>query len=355
MSARISIIRSTVAVGLVCLASVCLESVCWASGAPADAWPISFVKLAVPGSAYGGASSAEPVHDCQPESFDPKVNAYHPVAAAQPASGVAQAPAGAAVTAYQVEGGEAGDTMTINSRAKPDDARIDLPAPFVLTRYIFSCASGSSEALVFEKNGKRHAIFTHVAQVGFTPDLDTVVFYNRGQLTRHGGWQEMRAIFSIPRKRFAPLPMIRETAWLAQVGSDRILTYGLPRGGKPATVAVWGLNGKLMQALSVPLHAAADGKGATDAIGLLPREQGTFYQLARTGENAAALRLQDIRHQQAHRAIQLAVPGAATDPVAVGTRVQLDLSGLSLAGGAVKYRVSASGTGDDWGPWQTAQ
>jgi hypothetical protein len=347
MSLRISIIRSTLAVGLICLGSVGPLSAAFA-----DAWPISFTRLAVPMSAYGGAPSTEPMQDCQPELFDPKTSAFHPVAPAAPAASGVGAAAG--VTAYQVEGGEPGETMAINSRVKPDDARIDLPAPVTLTRYIFSCPGGSSETLDFEKNGKRYAIFTHVAQVGFTTGLDTVVFYNYGRLTRSGGWQQMRAIFNIPRRRFAPLPVIRETTWLAGVGSDRILTYGLPRAaGAPATAAVWGLNGKLIQAFSLPLQPAAGGKGTADAIGLLPAEETTLYHLARSGENAAVLRLQDIRRAQAHRAIALAVPGGAADPV--GARVQFDLSGLSLNGGAVKYRVSASGKGDDWGPWQTAQ
>lgn len=349
-SVLVSISNRSVAAVLVCLASATLASA--AVAAEADGWPISVAKLNVPGSAYGGASSAEPVRDCQPEMFDPKVNAYHALAPAPAeASGVGAAPA---LAAYQVEGGAPGETMTINGRVKPDDAKIELPGPVVLTRYFFSCATGSSEALEFRKNGKPYAIFAHVAQVRFTPDLDTVVFYNSAKLTRHGGWTRMRAIFNIPRKRFAPLPMIQETSHLAGVGGQQILTYGMPRAaGKPATVAVWNLGGKLVRAFSVPLQPAPDGNGTTDAIGLLPNDEGAFYHLARSGENAAVLRLQDIKTPHAHRAIALAAPGAAGDPV--GARVQLDLSGLTLRGGTLKYRVSASGKEGDWGAWQTAQ
>jgi hypothetical protein len=349
MTNVLKISRCTVAAGLVCLAAA----------AHADGWPISFAKLSVPGSAYGGVSSMEPVRDCQPELFDPKVNAYHPLTpapapAAQAASGVGAAPAAPALTAYAVEGGEPGETMTINGRIKPDDAKIELPGSVALRRYFFSCPTGSSEALEFEKNGKPYAIFAHVAQVRFTPDLNTVVFYNSAKLTHHGGWTKMRAIFNIPKKRFAPLPMIQETRYLADVGGAEILTYGMPRSpGKPATVAVWNLGGKLIRAFSVPLQPAADGNGTSDPIGLLPDEEGTLYHLARSGENAAELRLQDLRNPKAHRAIALAVPGAAADPV--GARVQLDLSGLTLKDGAVKYRVSASGKGGDWGAWQAAQ
>ncbi len=353
MSKRISITRSIVA--------VCLFG--FASAAFAGGWPISPVKLRVPGSAFGGMSSNEPVRDCQPVSFDPRTTAFHPVttaaapAAAKAASGVsAGASAMPAVTAYQVEGGEPGETMTINSRVKPDDIKIDLPGPVVLTRYVFSCVTGSSEALVFEKNGKPYAIFTHVAQLRFTPNLDTVVFYNFAKLTHHGGWTRMRAIFNIPKRRFAPLPIVPETNYLAAVSASYILTYGMPRvAGKPATVAVWSMAGRPVQGLAVPLQAAADGNGSSDALGLLPGEQNTFYHLTRSGQNAAVLRLQDIRHPHAHRAIKLAVPGAASDPVVAGKRVQLDLSELALKGGVVKYRVSASGKGNDWGQWQTAQ
>lgn len=346
MNALLKIGRCAFAAGLICLASF----------AHADAWPISVAKLKVPGAAYGGVSSSEPVRDCQPEFFDPKTSAFHPVGAAKAASAVDAAPARTALTRYEVEGADPGVTMTINGRAKPDDARIDLPGSVVLTRYIFSCETGSSEVLVFEKNSKPYAIFTHVAQLGFTPDLSTVVFYNSAKLTHHGGWTRMRAIFNIPKKRFAPLPMVRETTYLAAVGSAAILTYALPANhGKPATVAVWNLGGKLVRAFSIPLQPAASGKGTSDGLGLLPDDDNVLYQLARSGANTAELRLQNIKNPHAHRAIALAVPGGATDPVVAGVTVQLDVSGLGLKGGEVKYRVSASGKGGDWGEWKTAQ
>lgn len=339
--------------------AVCLFG--FGSVAFAGNWPISFTKLHVPASAFGGARSREPVRDCQPVLFDPRTTAFHLVApasaGAKPASGASAAASGAAaVKTYRVEGAEPGETMTINSRVKPDDVKIDLPGTVVLTRYIFSCSTGSSEALVFERKGKPYAIFTHVAQVRFTPDLNTVVFYNFAKLTHHGGWTQMRAIFNIPKRRFAPLPIVRETSYLAGVSRNYILTYGMPRrAGRHATVAVWNMRGHPLKGLSVALHPAANGKGSSDALGLLPQQQTTFYHLARTGDNSAVLRLQDIRHARAHRAIKLTVPGAASEPIVAGKRVQLDLSGLTLKGGVAKYRVSASGKGDDWGEWQTAR
>jgi len=154
---------------------------------------------------------------------------------------------------------------------------------------------------------------------------------------------------------------MNETAFLADVGNDRVVTYGLfvrasGRQKSPHRIAaVWGPDGQLVRALSLSAQAA---DRPADAIGLLPNEPSTFYHLSRTGENACTLRLQDIQHAEGRRAIALAVPGAATEAAGLGARVQIDFGALRLKDGAVKYRVSASGKGDvanDWGPWQTAQ
>jgi hypothetical protein len=330
MNALLSTTRNFLVCCLFCLAI---------PAAYGDDWPITPIKLAVPAAAHGGVASAGPGHNCQPESFDPKTTPYHPAG-----------PASAVVAAYQVEGGDATTSMTLNSRAKPDDAKTVLPEPLSLSRFIFTCAGGSSEALEFVKASKRYAIFTHVSQEKFTPDFSKLVLYNYAK-PHHGGWQEMRRIFDIRVRRFVPLPMIRETAFLADVANDRVLTYGLAANGKPAMLAVWKMDGKLVQAYSAPLRAAANGAGTADAVGLLPNDPATLYHLTRSGNDECTLRLQNTEAADGRRAIKLAVPGAANDAAPLNARVQLDLAGLRLKGGAVKYRVSASGKGDDWSDW----
>ncbi len=309
-----------------------------------DDWPITFAKLKVPASAYGGVERKAPAFDCQPESFEPQKTQY------QPASGVS-----ATSAAYKVEGTDNAVLMTIDSRSKQDDVKTVLPEPYTLTKYIFTCASGSSEVFEFKKNGKNYALYTHVSQARFSPDLKKVVLYNYAK-PHHGPWQELRRIIDIGSRRFTPLPVINETAFLADVNNGRIVTYGMSAGakGQRRIAAVWSYEGKLIQALSTP----SSGESSGDAFGLLPDEPSTFYHLARTGDGTCTHRLQDIQRPEGQRAIQLKVPGAVTDPAAVGTRVQIDLAGLKLKGGAMKYRVSPSGKGDaagDWGAWQTAQ
>ncbi len=316
----------------------------------ADDWPFTFAKLSIPSSARGGAASEPPASDCQPDSFDPQVTKYRP-------SGNKDA----SPAIYLVEGTDDAVTMTIDSRDRQDDAKTALPEPYSVTRYIFKCAGKSSEVLEFRKNDKRYALYTHVSQAKFSPDGKKLVVYNYAK-PHHGSWQSLRRVFDIRTRRYTDLPLIIETAVLADVGNERIATYGsqtLKHDPHRRVAAIWGFDGKLIQAISGPMQpATADKPGSDDAVGLLPDDPATFYHLTRTGENECTLRLQDIKRADGRRAIRIAVPGAAADPADVGMRVQIDLSGLKLNGGAMKYRVSASGKGNvsgDWGPWLTGE
>lgn len=323
------------------------------SAAFADEWPITYAKLQVPASAYGGAQRTAP-EDCQPEPFDPATTKYHPAAPGASANKDAAAP-----VLYQIEGDDAA-TMTIDSVLRQDDAKTTLPEPYTLTKYVFGCKGQASQVFEFKKDGKRYALYTHVTQAGFSPDLTKLVLYNYAK-PHHGPWQELRRVIELRTRRFTPLPVINETAFLAGVAEQGIVTYGPAVAGKQKLphriAAVWGLNGKLLRALSVPAPAGA-GNERGDAIGLLPDDPSAFYYLTRTGENTCTLRLQDLRRPEGRRSIELAVPGAAGDPAGSGTRVQIDLAGLRLKDGAMKYRVSASGKGDvanDWSAWQAAK
>lgn len=317
--------------------------------ASADDWPIAFAKLPAHASARGGATTEAPASDCQPDNFDPQSTPYH-----------ATGNKDASPATYHVDGTEDTVTMTIDSVYRQDDVKTLLPEPYTVTRYIFRCASGTSQFLEFRKSGKRYAIHAHVSQALFTPDGKKMVLYNYAK-PHHGAWQSLRRIFDIHTRRYTDLPLINENTYPAYVSNERFVTYGLP-GAKDTgrrVAAVWGLDGKLIQALSAPIQpAAADKTDSSDAIGLLPDEPSTFYHLTRTGENECTLRLQDVQRPEGRRAIRIAVPGKATEPANIGMRTQLDLSGLKLSGGTAKYRVSASGAGNvsgDWGPWQTGE
>lgn len=336
---RMRIIQALISGCFLCLAH---------AAAAADDWPIAFTKFPAHASAHGGAAIEVPASDCQPDSFDPQTTPYHAIGNKD-----------ANPVTYRVEGADEGSTMTIDSRDRQDDVKTVLPEPYSVTRYLFKCAGGSSEFLEFKKNGKRYAIHAHVSQAKFTPDGAKLVFYNYAK-PHHGSWQSLRRIFDIRTRRFTDLPVINETAFLADAGNERFVTYGLPAAKDTGRrlALVWGMDGKLVQALSAPMQPAADGASSLDAIGVLPDESSTLYLLTRTGDNECTLRLQDIRNPNGQRAIKLAVPGMAADPANVGMRTQLDLSGLKLSGGAMKYRISASGSGNisaDWGPWQTGQ
>lgn len=330
---------------LVISAILCLAT----PAAFADDWPIVFAKLKVPSSAYGGTPRKAPSFDCQPESFDPLKTPVRPVK-------------GKAGT-YEFDGSDPATTLMVDGWEKEGDAKTVLPEPYSLTKYMFQCASGSSMVYEFKKNGERYALYTHISQAALSPDMKKLVLTNYLK-PHHGGWQELSRIVEIGTRRFTFLPVMNETAFIADASNQQVVTYGLPvaasakQKGVHRIVGIWGPSGKLIRALSVPAQTAANAKNSTDGMGLLPDEPSTFYHLTRTGENECTLRLQDIQQPTGRRSIRLTVPGAASDPAAVGARVQIDLKGLALNGGAMKYRVSASGKGDvsgDWGAWQVGK
>ena len=313
-------------------------------------WPLEFTNISIGPAAYKRVAREIP-SDCQPEHFDPSKTKLR----LDKSSGF-----------YGLTGAEADESVSvqIDGWAKPGDSRIALPKPFSLTKYAFECASTSSQVFMFKKKGKRHALYTHIEMALFSPDLSKLVMFNYLKIAERE-WREQRRIIDYRTKKYSYLPVIDETTHVADVTNVSIVTYGMAT--KPASdyknrrrvVGIWSHDGKLIRALYAPLQdTAANAYNSDDGIGLLPEEPSTFYHLTRTGKNICTLRLQDIALQEKQRAIQLNVPGPEWDPVAVGMRVQIELTGLKLNGGSMKYRISPSGRGDvsgDWGPWQVAR
>jgi len=329
------------------------------SVASGEEWPILFTTIPITSADYKGVERAAPLFDCQPELFDPMKSWYRKVEP-EGLTGITSTSA----DMYEVKGEDESVSMSIDSWDKQEDAKTILPEPYTLTKYNFGCASEFSQVFEFKKDGRRYALYTHISQASFSPDLRRFVLFNYVKSPK-GSWQETRRIIDIETKKFSPLPVINETAFLADMTNDKIVTYGLPISSPTESdthrriVGIWDVEGRLIRALSAPIQITdANAESSDDGIGLLPSEPTTFYHLTRTGENVCTLRLQDIQRPEGRRSIRLAVPGSASDPAAVGMRVQIDLDGLKLRGGAMRYRVSAHGRGDvsdDWGPWQVGE
>jgi len=226
-----------------------------------------------------------------------------------------------------------------------------LPHPAHLTRVTQNCTSFLNSP--------------HISSAIFSPDLKKMVIFNYLK-NPDGQWQEQRRIIEMDTKSAAALPVINETSYIADMSNGGVVTYSGPLALPPnpkengrRLVAIWGNDGKLIRALSVPIQTTdANAESSFDGIGVLPKEPSTFYHLTRTGQDQCTLRLQSIEKQNEHRSIQLAVPGLASDQTNVGMRVQIKLDDLGLKKGGVKYRVAASGRGDvvkDWGPWEIAK
>lgn len=318
--------------------------------AQAEEWPIIFTDLRLTSAPAKGPEFRDVSYDCQPELFDPRKARYH-------SSGSGNE--------YALDGPDANEavSMEIFDGIEQNGKRIQLPVPYSLVQYNFSCMSEGSSVIEVKENKARHALYTHVSSMAFSPDLKRMAIWNA--LENGGGkWEEHRRIIDIQTKDAATLPFLDATSFIADMNNQYLVTYG---GPLPAAdfnqqhriAAIWDNNGHLVRALFAPIKTTdANAENSFDGIGLLPAEPSTFYHLTRTGKDKCTLRLQDIHRQNRHRTIQLRVPGAATDQTNVGMRVQLDLREATLKGGAVRYRVAPSGRGDvdgKWGAWQTAE
>ena len=320
--------------------------------APVD-WPITFIDLPISASKYITTNKTPLPEDCQPEYFDPAKTPYHLIKTN-----------GYPPTTYIVDGADESSSMMIDGWGKQGEDKIILPEPFSLTKYEFGCASEFSRVFEIKKNGLRHALYTHISQARFSPNKKTLVLYNFVSSGK-GSWSPKRRAIELESKKSSTLPWISSTLYLADVTNDKIVTYGPPTNQRPnqtdsrRTVCIWGFDGHLVRALLAPLqNTEANGEESDDGIGLLPNETTTFYHLAFVKDHTSVLRLQDIRNPTSHRALYLTGSGSDHHASSVGTAIQLDLNGLTLTGGIMKYRTSASGRGDisnDWGPWQTAK
>ncbi|WP_243385037.1 hypothetical protein [Geothrix alkalitolerans] len=311
-------------------------------------WPITFVHVEISSSDYKSPEVKSDPWDFEPEIFDPATAKFHLVKIQGIPSEI-----------YKVEGTPDCSDMTIDHGGK-----IALPAPYSMTSYTFSCASDSSSVFEIRKNNLRHALYTHIGQAMFSPNFNKLVLYN---LVKSGKdtWQRKRRIVTIESKEASSLPMIEGALYIATVTNDRVVTYGPPiRPQSNQTdpcrmVCIWNHRGALVRGLLAPMRTTlANAECSDDDIGLLPNESSTFYHLTLTGKHNCTLRLQDIHNAGAHRALNFTVPDFEYEMASVLTGIQIDLKDLTLSGGVMKYRISASGRGDisnDWGPWQTAK
>lgn len=328
------------------------------SFANGEEWPITFTTISITSSDYTVTDRSGPLNDCQPELFDPMKNWFRKV---EPKGLVGVNSTFPDI--YEIKGEDESVSMTIDSGSKQGGSKTVLPEPYSITKYNFGCASESSQVFEFRKNGRRHALYTHINQASFSPDRKRFVLFNYIK-TPKGNWQEIRRIIDIETKKFSNLP-ITHTSYIADITNDKIVTYGSPTisatgiDSQQRMVNIWDHEGNLIRSLSAPiLTTTANAYSSDDGIGLLPNEPTTFYHFTRTGENVCTLRLQDINRPEGRRSIRITVPGPASEPAAVGALVQIELEALQLKGGTMKYRVAARGRGDvsgDWGAWQVAE
>lgn len=313
-----------------------------------DPWPITFVHIEISSSDYKSPGVKNDPWDFEPEIFDPATAKFHPVKIH-----------GVPPEVYKVDGTPDCSDMTIDHGGK-----IALPAPYSMTSYTFSCASDSSSVFEIRKNNLRHALYTHIGQAMFSHDFKKLVLYN---LVKSGKdtWQRKRRIITIESKEASSLPMIDGAFYIAAVTDDRVVTYGPPirpqsnQTDSRRIVCIWNHSGALVRGLLAPIRTTlANAECSDDDIGLLPNESSTFYHLTFTEKHTCTLRLQDIHNAAAHRVLNFTVPDFEYEVASVSTGIQIDLKGLTLSGGMMKYRISASGRGDisnDWGPWQTTK
>lgn len=244
---------------------------------------------------------------------------------------------------------------------------------FSLKEYYFDTDDEPSYVLEISKGGKRHALYTQVAQYEYSPDNRTLVLENQVKQP-NGKWVVMNRIIDVASKKAAELPSLDCTTFYEQATNTHVITYGHATtktgdsAGPPRTVCIWDHRGKLQNALTVPLQNwLANTEASSNSAGLLPGDETIFYQLAYMDKHCI-LRLQNLSQPQEHRAILLPsgtydkddekamASGEIGDPCLNGAAVDIDLEHLAFKKGNLRFRVSKSGRGDlqkDWLDWQT--
>ncbi len=304
--------------------------------------PLTFDNLEINPDEYKPEIRQNVDNDCQPDAFDPKTTPYHLI---DPSLG------------YAV-GSDTYATMMIDGWRAEGDNKTVLPAPYSLTNYHFGCASTFSFVYDLKKNGQRYMLLQHIFRAKFSPDFKTLVLYDVTKNTE-GQWQYARRILTIATKKSVPLPITDCTRYLADVGNDKVVTYGdrLTPSSSLRNACVWGHDGILQQAFQIPMQEAGGNTEASrDTVGVLPAQTSTFYHLTEGSNSTCMLQLQNILNPFLEYRV-LNLPVTHSDSVGfceIGSSFQMDLSIFTMNLGRVKYRVSASGRGDlhnDWGEW----
>jgi hypothetical protein len=244
--------------------------------------------------------------------------------------------------------------------------------PYTLKEYYFDTDDEPSYVLEVKEAAKRHALYTMVDQYRFSPDHKTLLVDNLVKQP-DGKWQPLNRIIDVASKKTVDLHNYECSQFFATAANTRVVTYGLgtrkadDSSGPPRVVCIWDMQGKLQQALSVPLqNTLANSDASPNLFGLLPSEESTFYQLA-YADGHCVLRLQNLAKPDKHRQIQLptgvvdkdsqnaVASGDVGDPCEDGISVEIDLGNLKLAGGSMRFRTSKGGRGDldkDWTEWK---
>ena len=319
----------------------------WANS---KSWPLEFTSVSIQLGDYKPKSEATAPSDCEPELFDPSVTRFH-----------LEKTDGFPKEQYIIDGGDERVSMMIDGWAKEGENKITMPQPYSVIQYEFGCASQFDKVIEIKNNDQRYALYTHVYNFKFSPNFEHMILYN-AQKTDNNLWLFKRRIVTLRDKSSVALPYIDATSFVAYVTNDRVVTYGSPvnKGSdQRRIVCIWGLDGKLQRALRSPINTTnANSEESDDLIGLLPNEATTFYQLTFGKEKSCILYLQDINNSNQHRSIVISFAGFTEETASIESGFQLDLSHLTLHGGILRYRVSASGRPDidnDWSAWMIAK
>jgi hypothetical protein len=287
------------------------------------ALPLVLSSDTVPTLAEGGIVSS--IFNCQPKLFNP---------------GTVRLKANDDGT-YQVPGLDYG-LMTVQMQSLKE---------YALTEYRFICNPNIvSHVLELRKNGKRHALYTHV--VGYALSADQKYLYLDNYLPRKNGqWQHMHRIITLATKKSVSIPHSYCTLSRATWSQGKLITHASTAWGSHQEFCIWEPNGSLSALLRGNLVQSANDEAVLAPHGLLPKEQDTFYAVHTNFETrSCTLILQQLKGAKKQRTVKLEL---TTEEIGACTwdSFEMDLSKATFQKTPVRFRTRIN-IYTPWGSWK---
>lgn len=285
--------------------------------------------------------------DCQPILFNPSTSQYYPD------------PKAASNASYLVHDKTLG-TIYMNMAWPVWKKKPILPKSYTITVYEFGCASTSSYVLEIKKNGKRHALYTHVMDDWEVSSDGKSIALSNYVRNKDSTWSEKRRIIDIASKKVADLPITDCTKYIHRWSGGKLITNSgmmdiVDNKGaitrQETKVCAWSLDGKFVGQIKSEGFVTATTDKIINRIGFLPSESNVLYVSGVFNGNSpygdceiAAIDLKNPRQK-----VIVSFSPNVDHYHCVDERIELDLRKFTISKPQFSFRIHDINTGDPGG------